>query len=75
MRYYSLLARVKSNRSNEVRMKYVLAIWFITHMHVFELHPKHPGAEFYSSFEHCQEAGEAITSMLKHARYRCVVEL
>ena len=58
-------------------MTYVLLVWAVFHMHVFELHPKKAGSEFFPSFSECSMAGEWITEIYHshHARYRCELNL
>ena len=62
-------------------MTYVLVVWVITHMHVFEMHPQsgHEGAAFFISLQECTEAGEMLTLMEHHyhrfIRYRCEIQV
>ena len=53
-------------------MTYVLVVWYITHMHVFEMHPQHEGGGIYQTLEQCVAVGETLTAMEKHYRHRYV---
>ncbi len=58
-------------------MTYVLVVWYITHMHVVEMHPRTKGAEFYPNLQACVAVGEAVTNMFRkrHAQYRCEIQV